>query len=108
MKSGTAAVGVFVKQAHTAEGFLASRARVLFGLQMGLQVCPQIGLVCKASSAIVARERFFTGVNANMPLEKPRSRETFSANVTLARQRVCANVHLQSRERGVTLVAKFA
>lgn len=58
--------------------------------------------------AVVATEGLLTSVRPNVTLKKPRSRESLSAKVALARQRMRSDVHFQSSSRGVdfsTLVA---
>ena len=75
---------------------------------MRLSVSPQVRLVSKTSCAVVARKRFFASVDSKVPLQKPRSGKALSANVAFAGKRVGANVHLECRERSVTLVAKLA
>ena len=99
---------MLVQKTHSAECFVATVTRILFGLQVSLKVSPQVGLVGETSRTIVARERFFTGVSAHVTLEQPRSGEALAADVALARQRVCASVHLQGGQRRVALVAELA
>ena len=95
MKAGASAVRVLVQETHPAERLLASRTGVLLGLEMGLEVSSQVGLVGKASGAIIAGERLLSGVDPQVALEQPGSGEALAANVTLAGQSVRPYVHLQ-------------
>jgi len=99
---------VLVEETHPAEGFLAARAGILLGLEVGLKVSAEVGLVGEAPGAVDAGKRFFTGVDSKVALEQPGPGEALSADVTLARQRVGPDVHLQCRQRRVALVAELA
>ena len=108
LKAGASAVRVLVQETHPAERLLASRTGVLLGLEMGLEVSSQVGLVGKASGAVIAGERLLSGVDPQVALEQPGSGEALAANVTLAGQSVRPYVHLQCWQWGVALVAKLA
>ncbi len=69
LKSGTSAIRMLVQQAHPAEGLVATGAGVLLGLEVGLEVSPQVGLVGEASGAVVTRERLLSCVNTNVTLK---------------------------------------
>lgn len=57
---------------------------------------------------MLAREGLLAGVSANVTLQEPRPRECLAAQVTLAGQGVCSNVHFQCTQGGVLLLAKLA
>lgn len=101
-------LGVLVQETHPAEGFVATGAGILFGLQVGLEVSPEIGLVGKAPGAIVAPERLLAGVSAHVALKQPRPRETLAASLAFAWQSVRSDVHLERREASVALGAVVA
>ena len=98
---------MFVEQAHSTKCFMASRARILFGLQMSLQMSSEIGLVRKAPGTISTSKGFFTGMCANVALQQPRSGETFATNVTLAWQSMGTNMHLEGGQGGVAFGTEF-
>ena len=105
--AGVEAAGlrVLVEQAHPGEGLAASRAAVLLVLQVGLEVGPQVGFVCKVPGAVVAGEGFLPGVGPHVTLEQPRTGEGLAALRALAGQGVGPDVHLQRGLGGVVLAA---
>ena len=105
--AGVEATGlrVLVEQAHPGEGLAASRAAVLLVLQVGLEVGPQVGFVCKVPGAVVAGEGFLPGVGPHVTLEQPRTGEGLAALRALAGQGVRPDVHLQCGLGGVVLAA---
>lgn len=54
--------------------------------------------------ALVAFERFFTGVCPNVSLKKPWPTERFATDLALTGKGVCSNVHLE-RAHGLVLFA---
>lgn len=101
----TSTVIVFGEQRHPREGFAAGRARVLLHIGMGLQMGTQIRLIGEGAMTILATERFVAGVGANVSLQQPWPREGLTAQMTLARLGVGANVHLEGAQRCVRLWA---
>ncbi len=83
---GGGGLGVLVEQAHSAEGFPAARTAVLLGMQMRLQVGPQVALVGEAAGAEVAGERLLSGVRAHVALQEPRAGEALAASFAPASQ----------------------
>ena len=69
---------------------------------------PQVGLVSEGAGALSAGERFLPGVGAEMSLEQPGPGEGLPAVLALAGQSVGPDVHLEGRQRRVTLVAVVA
>jgi len=107
-KSGASGVAMFGEQRHAAEGFTASRARVLLHVRVGLQVRAQIGPIGERAVTVLARERFLAGMRAYVALQQPRAAESFTAQFAYARQGVRADVHLQGAQGVVGLVAILA
>ena len=81
------------------EGELLEAAQAGEGLHLrvGLDVGSQVALVCERLAALVALERLLTSVGPDVTLEQPGAGEGLAAHVTLARQRVGADVHLGGR-----------
>ena len=100
-----AGLRVLVEQAHPGEGLAASWAAVLLVLQVGLEVGPKVGFVCKVPGAVVAGEGFLPGVGPHVTLEQPRPGEGLAALRALAGQGVRPDVHLQCGLGGVVLAA---
>ena len=99
---------MLVQEAHPGEGLLTARTGVLLGLQVRLEVGPQVGLVRKAPGAVSAREGLLTRVGPYVALEQPRPGEALAADVALAGQGVGPDVHLEGGEGRVALVAVLA
>lgn len=95
LKPGATAVRVLVQEAHPAEGLLASRTRVLLGLEVGLEVSSQVGLVGETPGTVVAGKWLLSGMDPEVALEQPGPGEALAADVTLARQGVGPDVHLE-------------
>jgi len=96
-----ARVCVLVEQSHPTEGPLAAGAGVLFVLQVGLQVGPQVGLVRKGPGAVGAGEGLLPRVGPHVALQQPGPGEGLPALGALAGQGVRPDVHLQGRLRVV-------
>ena len=99
---------MLVEQTHPAESLLATLARILLRLEVSLKVGSQVRLVGEAPRAVVAGKRLLASVSSDVTLEKSGSGEALAAEVALAGEGVRTRVHLQRRQRRVTLVAKFA
>lgn len=68
----------------------------------------EVWSVSERSPAVVAWERLLASVSTDVSLEKPRTGESFTAQVTLTRQGVSPYVHLESTQRSVHLRAVLA
>lgn len=108
LKSWTSGIAVFGEQRHAAECFAARWTRVLFHVRVGLQVRAQIRAVRERPVAVLARERLLARVRAYMALQQPGPAERLAAQLAYARQRVSADVHLESAQRVVRLVTVLA
>ena len=86
---------MFVEESHPAEGPLAARTGVLFVLQVGLQMGPQVGLVCKGPGTVCAGKGLLTRVRPHVSLQQPRPGKGLATLWTLAGQGVGPDVHLQ-------------
>lgn len=75
---------------------------------MGLKVRSEVAPVGEGPLAVLAVEGLLAGVRPDVPLEEPRSGEGLSAKVTLAGQRVRADVHLECAQADVDLLAVLA
>ena len=74
---------------------------------MRLHVSAKVRAVGERPAADLALERLLARVRAHVTLQQPRPRECLAANVTLARQRVRADVHFERAERIVGFLAEF-
>lgn len=106
--TGTATFQMFAQKWHPRKRFTARGAWIFFDFWMGLEMSTEIRPIGKSSSTVMARERFFTSVGSDMSLQQPRPGESFSTQVTFARQRMRANVHFQRTERCVHFWTKLA
>jgi len=104
----TSALRVLGQQGHPREGLGATGAGVLLDVRVGLQMGPQIRAIGEGPVAVLAAEGLLARVGANVSLEEPWSGEGLAAQVALAGQRVGANVHLQSSQGNIGLVAILA
>lgn len=108
LDSGTAAICVLGQQGHAAEGLAARRTGILFHVRMRLQMRPQIRSVGKGPLAMLAVEGLLARVRPDVALQQPRPRESLSADVALAGQRMGADVHLKGAQRHVHFVTVLA
>lgn len=69
---------------------------------------PQITSVGERAIAVLTAEGFLARVRSDVSLEQPRPGERLAAQVTLARQRVRPDVHLQRAQTHVDLGAELA
>lgn len=105
---GASAFQVLAQQRHARERLAAARARVLLHVRVRLQVSAKVRPVGESAATVMARERLFARVGANMALQQPGPRESLPAQVAFARQRVRPDVHLERTERCVHLGAILA
>ena len=70
-----------------------------------LHVSPQVGSVSKFFPAVSASIGLLPRVGPHVPLEQPRPRESFSADVALVTEVVSHDVHLEGWGAHVELVA---
>lgn len=68
----------------------------------------QIRAIGERTSALIAGERLLTGMRSHVPLQQPRTTETFTTVLTFARQRMRSDVHLQRAHTRVDLRTRFA
>ena len=78
---------------------------MFLGVRVCLYVCSQVGPVCERAAAIRAAERPFAGVRTNVTLQEPGTTERLAADGAFTRERVSPNVHLQSSQTHVILIA---
>lgn len=68
---------------------------------------PEIGPVRKRPVAVRAGERLLSGVRPDVSLEQPRSGESFPAYFANTRQSVSPDVHFESSQANILLLAIF-
>lgn len=99
---------MLVEEGHPGECLPAGLAAVLLDFGVGLEMCAEVGPVGERSLAVRAREGLLAGMSANVALKQPRSGESLPAELALARQGMCPDVHFESPKGHVFLVAVFA
>lgn len=107
-QSRTAAVQMLGQQRHPGEGLAAVGARVLLDIGVCLEMSAEVGTVGEGTVTERTREGFLSSVGADVPLQQPRSREGFATENTLAGEGVRPDVHLESTQRHVDLLAVLA
>ena len=108
VESGTTSFAVFGQQRHPRESLVTVSATVLLDVTVRLQVRAQVGAIRETPPTHVTREWLLAGVRAQVTLKQPRSREGLTTHVALAGEGVGADVHLESTERVVRLLAELA
>ena len=99
---------MLVEQRHPGEGLVAGAARVLLHVSVGLEVGPQVAAVREAAVTLRALEGLLSRVGPDVSLQQPGPRERLAAQLTLAGQRVRADVHLEGAQARVHLLAVLA
>lgn len=107
-KSWASSVQMFGQQGHPGECLGAVGAIVLLHVRMCLKMGSQVRPVSEGTVAQRAGERLFARVRADVPLQKPWSWESLAAQDTLAGERVRPDVHLESTQGDVDLLAVLA
>lgn len=106
--SGTSALLMFRQKRHSAEGFAARGARVLFDVAVSLEMSSEVAAVGESAIAMLTAEGFFAGVSPDVSLKKPRPGEGFATEMTLAGKCVSPDVHLEGAHTDVNFFAVFA
>ncbi|MPC41810.1 hypothetical protein E2C01_035415 [Portunus trituberculatus] len=83
-------------------------ARVLLDIRVGLEVGPQVAAVREATVTLRALEGLLPRVGPDVSLQQPGPRESLATELTLAGQRVRADVHLEGSKARVHLLAVLA
>jgi len=71
-------------------------------------VGPEVAPVSERALAVLTGERLLTGMRPDVTLEQPRPGECLAARAAFTRQRVRPDVHLESTQAQVELLAKLA
>lgn len=106
--TSASAIRVFGQERHPGESLAAGRTRVLLDVGVSLEVSPEIRPVREGAVAVLTRERLLAGVRPDMTLQEPRAGEGLPAELALAGKRVRPDVHLQSTQGEVDLLAVLA
>lgn len=99
---------MLVEQGHSREGPGARLALVFLDIRVGLEMGSQVGAVSKGAAAVGAGEGLLAGVGPDVALQQPGPGEGLPAGATHAGQRVASDVHLESTQADILLVAVFA
>jgi len=99
---------VLVQIALQGKRLVAALAVEVFESRVGLHVSSQVGPVCKGLSTMGATVGLVPCVAPHVPLQQPRPREGFAADVALVVEVVGEHVHAEGRHAHVHLVADLA